>query len=191
MRKIISKEKEEKRRRRNQLVVGAILILVMVASIVGYAFGRGQKESNEKIIYNGFEFTKKSGFWNVNIGNYVFSFLYNPKEVQKMSFSLNSINNYLNRPLYIYSENSEAATEIYRNLFYQNKVVERVQNACPVGEKCEDNSPVKTCEDNFIIIKNSNSSEIKQQDSCVFIEGDANLVQLSDEFLFKIIGITQ
>ena len=34
------------------------------------------------------------------------------------------------------SDNSEAETEIYKNLFYQNQIVQRVQEACLAGEKC-------------------------------------------------------
>jgi hypothetical protein len=200
MRKIVSKEEEEKRSKRNQLVVGGILILVMVASVLGYAFGREQKDtSTEKITYNGLEFTKTGNLWNTNTGSYQFSFLYNPEEAGKTNSALNQLSSYSNKPLYIYSENSEAGIEIYRNLFYQNQIVQRVQNACLEGEKCEDeNYPIKNCTDNFIIIRennqsdilNQNKSTIKQQNNCVFIEGNkGNLTQLSDSFLFKITGI--
>jgi len=192
MRKIISKEDEGKKRRRNQFIIGGVLILVMLASSLGYAFTREQTASNEKIIYNGFEFTKQSGFWSTNINSYQFFFAYNPKETPKINSILNSLESYVGKPLYIYSESSEAATEIYRNLFYQNQIVERVQDACLNGEKCENNAPIKTCENNFIIIKESVNNRIMQNKSCVFVEGNmGNLTQLSDEFLFNIAGITQ
>jgi len=192
MRKIISKEEEDKKRRRNQFIIGGAMILVMLASMLGYAFTREQTASNEKIIYNGFEFTKQSGFWTTIVGSYQFFFAHNPKETPKINSILNSLESYVGKPLYIYSENVEAATEIYRNLFYQNQIVERVQDACLVGEKCESNAPLKTCENNFIIIKESTENKIMQNNSCVFIEGNmGNLTQLSDEFLFNIAGITQ
>jgi len=191
MRKILSKKEEEKRTRRNQWIIGGMLVLIMVASVLGYAFGR-ERESNEKIIYNGFEFTKQSELWNVNIGNYQFYFMYNPKETERISSALNPLSSYSGKPLYIYSENSEALIEVYRNLFYQNQIVERVQDACFKGEKCDSNAPIKTCENNFIIIKESNITEIKQQQNCVFIQGNSqNLTKLTDGFLFKITGITQ
>ena len=190
MRKIISKEEEDKKRRRNQFLVGGILILVMVMSTIGYSFTRDQQNNNgnPSIIYNGYEFTQVSGFWNVNIGNAQFSFKYNPNETQKISSKLNPISNYSNKPLYIYSQNSEAEIEIYRNLFYQNKIVQRFQDACPQGETCDASLPVKTCDDNFVIIKESNSTQITQDKNCVFIGGN-NLTMLSDSFLYKIIGV--
>ena len=192
MRKILSKEEEGKKRRRNQFFIGGAMILIMLASLLGYAFGKEQQASSEKIIYNGIEFVKESGFWKANIGNYQFSFIYNPKETAKVSSILNLLNSYSGKPLYVYSESAEAMTEIYRNLFYQNQIVERVQDACLTGEKCESNSPVKTCESNFIIIKESNTTEIRQQENCVFIQGNmGNLTGLSDGFLFKITGIAQ
>jgi len=192
MRKILSKEEEAKRTRKNQFFIGGAMILIMVASSLGYAFSREPTatSNSDKIIYNGFEFTKQSGFWNLNKGNYQFFFRYNPKETEKINPALNLLESYSGKPLYIYSENDEAAAEIYRNLFYQNQIVERGQSACLEGEKCKDNSPIKTCESNFIIIKESNSTGIKQQQNCVFIEGNmGNLTKLSDSFLFKIIGV--
>lgn len=193
MRKIFSKEEEAKRTRRNQFLIGGAMILVMLASVLGYAFGRDQTaNSSEKIIYNGLEFTKQSGFWNVVLGGYQFSFKYNPKEAEKVSSSLNLLGSYSGKPLYLLIENTEAGLEIYRNLFYQNQIVERIQDACLTGEKCDKNSPVKTCESNFIIIKESDNNAIRQQQNCVFIEGNmSNLTELSDGFLFKITGITQ
>jgi hypothetical protein len=192
MRRIISQEEENKKKRRNQFFIGGVLILVMVASTLGYAFTREQSgtTSNEKIIYNGLEFDKTGNLWNTSIGNLQLSFLYNPQETVKINSVLNPLGNYSNKPLYIYSDNSEAGIEIYRNLFYQNQIVQRVQNACFEGENCSDNSPIKTCQDNLIIIKESNSTGIRQQDNCVFIEGNAeNLTRLSDSFLFKLTGI--
>lgn len=191
MRKIISKAEEQKKRRVNQLIIGGILILVMVLSVLGYSFG-GNDEDNkkEKIIYRGFEFTKQNGFWALNRENLQFSFLYNPNEVAEINAILNPMSNYFDKPLYVYSESAEAETEIYRNLFYDNQIVQRAQNACPENEKCAGDLPVKTCSDNFIIIREKDNSEIKQEDNCVFIYGKKeDLSKLSDSFLFKIIGI--
>jgi hypothetical protein len=193
MRKILSKEEEAKKTKRNQFLIGGVLILVMVASTIGYAFTRDQTNTtanSDKIIYNGLEFTKQTGYWNVNAGSYQFSFKYNPNETAQIASVLNPLGNYDSKPLYVNSDNIEATTELYRNLFYQNQIVERFQNACISGENCSDNAPVKNCSDNLIIIKESNSTEIKQQQSCVFINGNmGNLTELTDSFLFKITGI--
>lgn len=190
MRKIISKEDKRKKKKRNQLIIGIILVVVMFFSVLGSSVNREGDDKTEKIKYNGIDFTKESGLWNAKISNLQFSFVYNPQETGKINSSLNKLEDYAGKPLYIYSENRETLTEIYRNLFYQNLIAQRVQEACIWEEKCEGDFPIKTCSDNFIIIKESENSQIYQQENCVFIEGKKeDLVRLADSFLFKIIGV--
>lgn len=187
MRKIVSKYTENKRKKRNGLIVGMILIFIMFFSVIAYSLGGREDKGVEKIKYNGFEFIKQEGFWFTSIGNLDFVFKYNPKEVEKISSELNYLNDYSGKPLYLSSEYNEANSEIYRNL---NQIVQRMQNACLEGEDYEGDFPIKTCENNFIIIKESNVTEIIQNKSCVFIQGpEENLTQITDEFLFKILGI--
>jgi len=189
MRRIISKKIENKKQRRNQLIIGGILILIMVLSIVGYSFNN-QQNKEEKIIYNNIEFMKEENFWYANIGDFQFSFRYNPEETGENNYQLNKLNVYSGDPLYLYAENSEAGIEIYRNLFYYNQISQRIQYACIEGEKCEGDYPMKNCEDNFIIIKESDDEEIIQDNNCVFIKGkNENLIKLTDSFLYKIIGV--
>ena len=65
-----------------------------------------------------------------------------------------------------------------------------MQSACLSEEKCEGDFPIKTCSDNFIIIQENKTKEIKQTENCVYIGGEKEeLVKLTDEFLYKIIGI--
>jgi hypothetical protein len=196
MRRILSKEEEQKKGRKNQFLIGGVMILVMIASTVGYAFSRentGTVSNSDKLIYNGFEFSRQtSGFWELTKGDYQFLFKYNPNETVKATSSLNLLASYSGKPLYVDSDNAEAVAEIYRNLFYQNRIVERFQEACLKGENCSNqDNPVKTCEDNLIVIKTGNQTgTIKQQQNCVFITGNSeNLTSLSDSFLYKIIGV--
>ena len=187
MRSITSKQNKEKRK---QIIVGAILIFVMFGSVFGVIVGSfGKKDNTKKINYNGFEFIKQNDFWFTSDGNLNFVFKYNPKEVAKIDSELMYLDNYYGKPLYIFSESEEAEIEIYRNL---NQIVQRMQPACFDGEVCEENWPVKTCEDNFIIIKESNITKIIQNKSCVFIQGrQEDLTKITDEFLFKVLGIEQ
>lgn len=190
MRKIISKKYEEKKNRRNQIIIGILLVLIMFLSVLGYSFGADKKNKNEELIYNTFKFIKEENMWNVNVENYQFSFRYNPNEVDKLNSFFNKIDSYFGEPLYVYSEDYDAEIEIYKNLFYQNKIVQRMQYACLEGEKCEKDSPIKTCADNFIIIKEKEENRVMQEENCVFIEGKKeDLIKLSDSFLFRIIGI--
>ena len=191
MRQITSKEINEKKKNRNQWIVGIVLIGIMLFGTIGYSFMSNEKitASENKLNYNGFEFIKQNNLWYLNINENSFVFKYNPKEVDKISGYIKTIEGYYNQPLYILSENSEAELEIYRNM---NNYALRVQKACLKEEKCPDkNLPVKSCEDNFIIIRQKENSSIRQEDNCIFIEGEQEeLGKISDEFLFKILNIS-
>jgi hypothetical protein len=188
VKKIVTKADSEKKRRRNQIIIGGILIFVMFFSVLGYTFGDNSNGNAKKIVYNGYEFVYENGFWKASIGNFVFFFTYNPEEVWKSDANLNLLNKYSGKPLYISSDSIDAESELYRNI---DQIILRRQYACLQGENCTDSGlPVKTCEDNFIIIKESNVSSIRQDNNCVFIESPfENLTATTDEFLFKIIGI--
>lgn len=189
MRRIISKHKEEKKRKRNLLIIGIILIFVMFGSVFGIIVGSfGQSREKElSMEYNGYEFFSQNGLWYTSAGNLNFAFTYHPTETIDVQTNLNPLNNYQNNPLYIYSEDPNAEIEIYRNF---QQIVERIQSACFSNEKCEGDYPIKTCSDNFIIIEISEKSEIIQSGNCIYIKGSKEkLLELTDEFLFKVIGI--
>lgn len=158
---------------------------VMLFSVLGYGIGGGGTSGNQ-ITYNGIEFFEQGEFWLANIGGVNFIFQNNPEEILGISENLNGLENYYNKPLYIFSENLEAEGEIYKNL---NPFAQRIQKAC-LDEDCGENYPIKTCSDNFVVIKESEISRIYQQENCVFIEGKSeDLIMLSDEFLFKILDV--
>ena len=198
MRKISTKASEEKKSKRNQIIVGILLVVIMLFSTLGYAFNSGDN-SMKKIKFRDYKFVEYNSYWNLEDTNLVFA--YNPLEINRINSNVNKIGNYQGKVLNLYSENSEAEVEIIRNLFYENGIVTRVQNACleietelPWEEnwekECEENSPVKSCENNFILIIEDSQERIFQQDNCVFITGPAeNLTQIADEFLFKILDI--
>ena len=195
MRRLVSKGEQERRDRIKQLVVGGILILIMFASVIGYAFQGGGESESSKIKYNGFEFVRKDNFWVVEGTFENFIFRYNPKETEEFETDdfVNFLVDYEGRPLYFYSEDKQAEREFYNNLYNS---VQRIQYACPGGNdsvdlECGADLPIKTCEDNFILIKEG-EFRIEQRDNCLFIQGEKeNLTRISDEVLFKILGIKQ
>lgn len=189
MRKITSKRNKQKKDKIKQFAVGGVLIFIMFFSVLGYAFGGRENKDIEKIDYNGFEFVNQNGFWFLKLGDLNFVFKNNPNDVEKIYSFLNPINHYQEKPLYLSSESDEATWEISRNL---NQIVQRIQPACLNKYECEGDWPVKNCTDNFIIIKKDDINKITQEDNCVFITGSQeNLTALTDEFLFKILGIEQ
>jgi hypothetical protein len=189
MRKLIPRKEREKKAKRNQFIVGIVLVFLMLASTLGFALqgGLGQADPNQagdSVIYNGFEFINNNGAWI--LGSYVFR--YTPQQVSDIGTGLKPAQEYQGLPLYLYSESDSAGIEISVNM---GQIAQRVQMACPQGEVCEDSSlPVKDCTDNFIIIKEADSSSIRQENNCVYIEGsEFELPALADQFLFKTLGI--
>ena len=191
MRKIVSKYAKGKKNRTKQLAIGIGLVLIMFFSVLGYSF-RGRGENTKEVNIHGYSFVEENDFWVSDIGNLRFIFKYNPLQIKSMEFTssvseLKNLDNYYNKPLYIFSENEEAELEIYRNL---DQIVLRRQYACLEEEGCDENWPLKTCANNFIIIKEDNITEISQEENCVFIQGpQENLTKITDEFLFKILEI--
>ena len=200
MRSITSKRAEEKKTKRNQIVVGLILIFVMFSSVLGFAFinfsASGGSNTNPRtsstntqnnfnsVNYNGFEFIEQNNFWILNQNGINLIFRHNPHQVPQIYSNIKPLENYQNKTMYLYSEDVLAESEIYVNLFGFKK---NIENACL--EECEEEFPIRTCEDNFIIIREGDRG-ITQENNCVFIEGKKeDLTKIADEFLFKLMGI--
>lgn len=196
IKRIVTKQEMEKRQKRNQIIIGIVLASVMVLSTLGFALQSGSdgdsdenSQNSNKINYNGYEFENINGLWilGTSVGSFVFS--YNPEQTNIGFVNLSmKAENYRGNPVYLFSKNKDAKTELYANLL---NIAERVQEACVEGEICNDKSlPIKNCIDNLIIVKESNFSSIKQSGNCVYIEGQqSQLVSAADEFLFKILNI--
>ena len=189
MKRFISKSEKGRKTKRKQIIIGVSLAFLMILSVLGFALqgGRGGDNSNDgssnSTIYNGYEFVNQNGLWV--LGSFVFR--YNPQQVPNIGFGLKDATFYQGKPVYIYSESEEAKLEVFMNL---GLVAQRVQNACIESGECSGDIPTKTCEDNFIIIKEGDSSMITQGNNCVYIEGlQEDLTKLTDQFLFKILGI--
>lgn len=191
MRKIMSDREKEKRQKKNARIIGILLIIIMFGSVFGIVVNHftGTGTGGQKEKYNGYEFTEQDGTWSLEAKGKIFYFSYLPTQTPSVSALLKPIENYQNKPLYIISEDYPSEVEIYRNF---NLIAQRMQTACLSVENCTGDYPIKTCSDNLIIIEDSSESspEIIQSDNCVYIRGPkAELLKLTDEFLFQIIEV--
>ena len=189
MRALISKGEEERRRKKNQTILVVILAFIMVASTLGFAIQSNSGDSGnpgvqtDTVRYGDYEFVNQNGLWV--LGNFVFRNL--PQQVPDIGFGMKTAENYQGKPAYVYSEDADSEAEIAINL---GQIAQRIQKACPENTICTEDLPVKTCSDNFIIIKESSNSSITQENNCVYIQGEkAQLTALADQFLFKTLGI--
>ena len=191
MKKIKTPAEIKKEKVRNQWIVGITMIALMLFSVLGYSISSNNASgggSSNTVSYNGFNFNKNGDYWQLNIGNAVFVFKYNPTEIGKININdLKKIGNYSNSPIYVYSEDSDSKIELYRNL---NQFALRMQDACPKDKKCTNGEPKKDCTENFIIVEENLTESITQEDNCVFIKApEGNLTEATDEFLFNILGV--
>src|SRR3989344_1575313 len=187
MRRLKPKSEEDSKKRTTQFIVGGILIFIMLFSTLGYAFGGGSGGTSNAVKYNGYIFENVNGLWVLDKGGINFVFLYNPKETNDIVSTVKPINNYYSKPIYYSSKNNDATYELGRNL---ESVALRFLPACVEGEECEGDLPIKNCEDNFIIIEESDTNEIIQDNNCVYLKGNQEeMVKVVDEFLFKILGV--
>ncbi len=189
MRKIETKKDKDKKTRRNQIIVGGVLIFIMFFSVLGYGFGgrtsnNGSSDSNTNS-YNGYNFEKVNGFWRTEFGNGYLFFIYSPSEVLNLDIPPLSLDKYSNKTVYLYSENPDAEAEIYYNL---NQIGSNVVKSC--YGNCSGNLPVMTCQDNLVVVRESENESIRNEQNCVFIEGpSSDLILLSDEFMFRLFGM--
>ncbi len=192
IRKLVSKKDLEKKKKRNQYLLGSILIFILFGSVFGIIMSSfGTSSKSKKITYNGFPFLQENNYYVLKLGNAEFHFLNNPHAVAALNKEVNmskTLKDLISKPLYIYSKDYTVSEEIGQNL---NQYVQRIQPACLEGKECLENTwPIKTCKENFIFVNISQTNKIYEKDNCIFIEGkQEDLSKLTDEFLFRIIGI--
>ncbi|MBI2043442.1 hypothetical protein HYT25_03570 [Candidatus Pacearchaeota archaeon] len=183
MKSILSKHDTEKKTKRNRMILGGILVFIMFFSVAEYAlFGQDPGEdaiqtATDTENYNGFQFSEQNGYWILNVEESSFIFSYNPNEIPRINSIVNPIENYQEKILYLISNNSLANSEI------------RVNMAQFVDGILE--TEIENCRQNTIIVKEGNENKITQKENCIYIEGKKeDLIKITDEFLFKLLKIT-
>ena len=155
MRRIKTIKENDKSKRRNQFIVSGILIVIMLFSIVGYGFiddsnPNGNEIQTTILNYNNFQFLEQNGFWILSSSPGTF-FSYNPTEVESItSVNLKDITNYQGEILYLVLEDPIAEQELRNNL---NSYAQKIESVCLEGFPCENNLPLKSCDDKVISLQ--------------------------------------
>jgi len=193
MKKILSKEEHEKKKRRNSLIVGGVLVFLMLFSTLGYAFSSKSSDNTalSKTKYHGISFLNNGDFWIGQTADYQIYLKNKPTEGNSSEIA-KQVLDYSGKPLYLVSQEYVAENLVMINLGAggANNIALRTQRACFENMPCEIDAPIKTCEDNLIIIANATTPSITEDKNCVFIKGpEENLTQLTDEFVLNVFGI--
>ncbi|MBT7102223.1 hypothetical protein HN935_01805 [archaeon] len=184
MRKIRTKADADRKMKRNNLIVGIVLVGLLVLSTAGYSLISSDEEDSDGVSEFGVDFYRSNNMWAAEIGGGVFWFQNLPSEVSDIDVNISiGLGDYANQPLYFVNPN-EGASEILNN--FGNYVL-RYQEACLVNSSCDGDLPAKGCDSNLIIFESGDSNIVYQNESCVFIVGDA--VRATDAFLYNVLGV--
>ena len=186
LRKIKTQDEiSKKKKKRDQILIGTVLVVLLVVSTAGYSLisGSANKTSNNRVVENGYEFYSDGSGWKLLVEDQTFRFQYLPSELENISVEGNyDFEAYYQQPLYFH--NPTGASEVLVNL---QRYILRYQQACLNGTECKEGLPVKDCDSNIIVFIDGEETKVYNNQSCVFIEGDA--IKGADAFLYELLGI--
>jgi len=92
---------EERKNRRNQLYMGLFIIIIMVASTIGFFYGT--QEQNDRLFYNEYKFIQKNQKWTTKINNVEYDFYFHPTEVEFYEVSDEVINLFKGKNAFVFT----------------------------------------------------------------------------------------
>lgn len=166
-------ERETRDRRRTR-ILGILLLLIMVGSTAGYAFILYQSNTSNNVENN----DQQEPINNEPTLSLSYGFDAVSDIPVNISFILQE---YAGKTVYIDSEDSASFNEIARIFEQQSS---RVQAAC--YGRCKKNLPEKNCSEMLVVVNSAAMNpRVRQQESCVFVDGDIKAV---DAFLYRLAG---
>lgn len=174
-----SSQSEQRRKRIGGIVIVALLLLSTVGfalSIVGFGGNAGVDDEIQGFSHNG-------QYWVYTVGSQKYYFTYHPSEINITSEIDKTLADFGGRQVYIDSEITGGAQEIYNSLgLYAGKINEACYGSC------DRDLPEKSCSDAeaLIVLRESEIESITENESCVFVSGNLRTV---DAFLYKVLGI--
>jgi len=207
-----TKKDQEKKSKRNRMWIGLFIVVLMVASTVGFALLQTTREETEESQqeYNNQKFVKTDRGWQTQtsvLGKIItINTFYLPQELENITTSGQAIlDNFRSKTIYLVADDYEerqAASFLWSAL---NPIALRIQMACLEEESndsfCQDNNlPTKNCDNanqqnTIIIIKeiteeNIQTTTINFKNSCLLIEDKKkNLIKAGEKAIFMIFGI--
>lgn len=176
----IVEKKQDKQR--NIRIFCIVLLALMIFSTAGYAFfsnpnaGISGQQSDNGLRQYGDK-------WLIGSDDKPIIISFSPEDVSNTTvYDVATLNNYVSEPLFIDSTDSLATSEIAGAFQYYSS---RIQEGCYL--QCERDIPEKNCTENMIIFKDSDLNIVRQQDRCVFIEGNIGTI---DAYLYRLFGIS-
>lgn len=178
---------------KNKSFMGWFIIIVMVASTIGFAIIQSQGGQSSKKEYKGFKFYQSQGTWTTTINNQQFGFRYLPNELENISSGI--INTAADKIYFIYNPAEE---ELNKDYFFKRVggtlmfIGISPQLACDKDENCPD-IPIKNCKDSssMIYLRKANETKMYNEDNCLVVEAKDNieLEKTSERIMYKLLGV--
>ena len=167
-------EKQKRQKRIGSIVLVCLLLLSTLGFAIGTVVDKGTQNPGQGAHFNG-------QYWVYSGAGRDYYFSYNPSDINftNVSFNMN-LGDIQNKILYLDNPENSASAIIESNLAGW---VGRIQPAC-FGE-CEFDLPERNCSEPLIVIRNSESESIRQEEMCVFVNGGEMAI---NAFLYKILG---
>lgn len=181
MTKIRSLGEIEKKEQRRKRISGIFIISLLLLSTLGFALSMvnfGSQNVPDEVQ----GFSNNGQYWIYTVGTQKYYFTHHIEELDLSIYNISkNLADFGGQQIYVDSQIDGGLQEIYNSL---GAYVGRINEAC-YGE-CDRDLPEKDCSEPMIVIRNSSTPRIREEDSCVFIEGDMKTL---DAFLYKILGI--
>lgn len=211
---------KEKRKKRLQTIIGIIIVVIMIASTIGFALlERYQREEEQtQTTYRNYKFIKTATGWqtNLKISNKIITInsYHLPQEVENISSQGKPLlSDFVGKAVFLtykgnIDKNPEQAAQESALQYYNalNQLALRMQIACsPADENSsfciENNLPTKSCEDanedNAIIIieelqDSTEQATVNYKNYCLEVKGKGlELIKATEKSIFMIFGIIE
>ncbi len=158
------------------------LLALLILSSLGYAF-LSNPDTTSDIPVNGETGVRQVGDrWVFGQAGREISLLFSPAETADIPVGiLNGLESYVGVPLFLDITNPGISNEIGAPM---QLYASRIQGACYGA--CESDLPEKNCSENLVVWRNSNTSSVRQEERCVFIEGD---LRAADAYIYTLFNI--
>lgn len=183
MRTIGKKEDHALKAQKNGRNFALFILGMLVLSSIGYAFLSNPNVGTQTTSQKNSGVVQVGDRWVFGESGSEISLTYSPEEVENVSVSFfGNLNDYVQEPLFLDIENPGILNEIASPL---QQYASRMQEAC--YGNCSRDLPEKDCTENIIIFKENTVQSVRQQERCVFVEGD---MRAADAFIYNLFSIS-
>lgn len=170
MRSLETQAVREAKEQNKRKIIGISLLILMVLSTAGYAFAAFNGDSNPKPTITSSQ---------LKVGDRTFNLINSKETVSSVDVPISfRLLDYSGKIVYLDSNLPAASYEVASTI---GAFTGKMQEACYLG--CDRNLPEKNCSSLMIVINSSAPNSIRQNESCVFIDGDLKQV---DAFIYKV-----